>query len=185
MWKVELQKLADQTGLHIAVCHFPPGTSKWNKIEHRLFAHISMNWRGRPLISHEVIVDLIGATTTRAGLRVQDPEGDPRHLGELLVVVLGPGRAALGQPGRRRLGDDGRTRAIEDFGMAAKRAGRRTGRIEQDRVERQQRAERRRLRLGPQGDEVGLGRLAREQALKSEQAKAGRVGRQRAPGRGA
>ena len=59
------------SGLQVTVCHFPPGTSKWNKIEHRLFAHISMNWRGRPLVSHEVIVDLIGATTTRTGLKVQ------------------------------------------------------------------------------------------------------------------
>jgi hypothetical protein len=70
LWKVELAKLADETGLRITVCHFPPGTSKWNKIEHRLFAHISMNWRGRPLISHEVVVELIGATTTRTGLTV-------------------------------------------------------------------------------------------------------------------
>ncbi len=71
LWKVELQRFADDRGLAVTVCHLPPGTSKWNKIEHRLFAHISMNWRGRPLISHEVIVDLIGATTTQAGLRVQ------------------------------------------------------------------------------------------------------------------
>ena len=71
LWKVELQRFADQRGLAVTVCHLPPGTSKWNKIEHRLFAHISMNWRGRPLVSHEVIVDLIGATTTQAGLRVQ------------------------------------------------------------------------------------------------------------------
>jgi hypothetical protein len=71
LWKVELQNLADATGLHITVCHLPPGTSKWNKIEHRLFAHISMNWRGKPLVSHEVVVELIGATTTREGLRVQ------------------------------------------------------------------------------------------------------------------
>ncbi len=71
LWKVELQQLADETGLKITVCHFPPGTSKWNKIEHRLFAHITMNWRGRPLISHEVIVNLIGATTTRKGLKVR------------------------------------------------------------------------------------------------------------------
>jgi hypothetical protein len=71
LWKVELQRFADQSGLAVTVCHLPPGTSKWNKIEHRLFAHISMNWRGRPLVSHEVIVDLIGATTTQAGLRVQ------------------------------------------------------------------------------------------------------------------
>jgi hypothetical protein len=61
LWKTELA---------ITVCHLPPGTSKWNKIEHRLFSHISMNWRGRPLTSHEVVVDLIGATTTRQGLRV-------------------------------------------------------------------------------------------------------------------
>jgi Rhodopirellula transposase DDE domain len=71
LWKVALQALADETGLQITVCHLPPGTSKWNKIEHRLFAYISMNWRGRSLISHEVIVELIGATTTEAGLRVQ------------------------------------------------------------------------------------------------------------------
>ena len=71
LWKVELGKLAAETGLAVTVCHFPPGTSKWNRIEHRLFSHISMNWRGRPLASHEVIVDLIGATTTRRGLKVQ------------------------------------------------------------------------------------------------------------------
>ena len=71
LWKVELQKLADETGLMISVCHFPPGTSKWNKIEHRLFAFITQNWRGKPLISHEVIVNLIAATTTRKGLCVQ------------------------------------------------------------------------------------------------------------------
>ena len=71
LWKAELQRLADETGLEIAVCHFPPGTSKWNKIEHRLFSAITMNWRGKPLISHEVIVKLIAATTTRTGLRVR------------------------------------------------------------------------------------------------------------------
>jgi transposase len=71
LWKLELQKLADETGLEIAVCHFPPGTSKWNKVEHRLFSAISQNWRGKPLVSHEVVVQLIGATTTRTGLRVQ------------------------------------------------------------------------------------------------------------------
>jgi hypothetical protein len=75
-WKTELAALANETGLAITVCHLPPGTSKWNKIEHRLFSHISMNWRGRPLTSHEVVVDLIGATTTRAGLRVH-AELDP------------------------------------------------------------------------------------------------------------
>jgi hypothetical protein len=71
LWKAELQKLADETGLEISVCHFPPGTSKWNKIEHRLFSAITMNWRGKPLVSHEVIVKLIAATTTRTGLRVK------------------------------------------------------------------------------------------------------------------
>lgn len=71
LWKVELGKLAQETGLEITVCHLPPGTSKWNKIEHRLFSHISMNWRGRPLTSHQVVVDLIGSTTTRRGLKVR------------------------------------------------------------------------------------------------------------------
>ena len=71
LWKVELQKLADETGLEIAVCRLPPGTSKWNKIEHRLFSYISQNWRGKPLISHEVIVNLIAATTTNPGLKVR------------------------------------------------------------------------------------------------------------------
>ena len=70
LWKYELGRWATETGLSLTVCHLPPGTSKWNKIEHRLFAHISMNWRGRPLESHEVVVSLIGATTTRQGLRV-------------------------------------------------------------------------------------------------------------------
>jgi hypothetical protein len=69
-WKAELAALAVQTGLEITVCHFPPGTSKWNKVEHRLFCHITMNWRGRPLANHEVIVQTIAATTTRTGLRV-------------------------------------------------------------------------------------------------------------------
>jgi transposase len=70
LWKVELQKLAHEIGLTIEVSHFPPGTSKWNKIEHRLFSSISQNWRGKPLISHEVIINLIGSTTTKTGLKV-------------------------------------------------------------------------------------------------------------------
>ena len=70
LWKTELQALANQTGLAISVCHFPPGTSKWNKIEHRLFSFISMNWRAKPLISRQVVIDLINATTTRTGLEV-------------------------------------------------------------------------------------------------------------------
>ena len=68
LWKRELQQLADETGLGITVCHFPPGTSKWNKIEHRMFCHITENWRGRPLTSLDVIVNLISNTTTRTGL---------------------------------------------------------------------------------------------------------------------
>jgi len=70
LWKVELGKLAEETGLEIAVCHFPPGTSKWNRIEHRLFSFITMNWRGKPLVSLETIINLIGATTTSSGLEV-------------------------------------------------------------------------------------------------------------------
>lgn len=71
LWRVQLQKLADAFGMSIAVCHFPPGTSKWNKIEHRMFCHITQNWRGRPLLSREVVVNLIGNTTTAAGLWIQ------------------------------------------------------------------------------------------------------------------
>jgi len=71
LWKVALQRLANATGLRITVCHFPPGTSKWNKIEHRMFSHISMNWRGKPLVSHEVIVNLIASTTTQMGLKIE------------------------------------------------------------------------------------------------------------------
>ncbi len=70
LWKLELQQLADEINIPIHISHLPPGTSKWNKIEHRLFSHISMNWRGQPLISHEVIVNLIAGTTTRKGLKV-------------------------------------------------------------------------------------------------------------------
>ncbi len=71
LWKRELQNFADEIGLTITVCHFPPGTSKWNKIEHRMFSHITQNWRGRPLVSYEVIVNLISNTTTNAGLKIQ------------------------------------------------------------------------------------------------------------------
>lgn len=70
-WKVHLQGLADRLGIAITVCHYPPGTSKWNKVEHRLFSFISMNWRGRPLLSYETVVNLIGATTTKSGLWVK------------------------------------------------------------------------------------------------------------------
>ena len=71
LWKWELQQLANRTGLAITVCHFPPGTSKWNKIEHRLFSHIAMNWRGTPLVDLATIVSLIGSTHSRAGLHVR------------------------------------------------------------------------------------------------------------------
>ncbi len=71
LWKREVQRLADDLGFPISVCHLPPGTSKWNKIEHRMFCHITENWRGRPLVSHEVIVNLIGSTTTQTGLTIE------------------------------------------------------------------------------------------------------------------
>ena len=71
LWKFELQKFANETGLEITVLHFPPGTSKWNKIEHRLFSYISKNWRGKPLISYEVIIKLISSTKTKTGLDVE------------------------------------------------------------------------------------------------------------------
>jgi len=95
LWKLELQKLADETGLEVAVCHFPPGTSKWNKIEHRLFSAITQNWRGKPLVSHEVVVNLIGATTTKTGLKVRSeldtnryPAGRVVSDDELAVIHL-------------------------------------------------------------------------------------------------
>jgi len=78
LWKLELQKLANELDIPIRVSHFPPGTSKWNKIEHRLFSYISMNWRGKPLVRHEAIVNLIAATTTRKGLKVK-AELDSSH----------------------------------------------------------------------------------------------------------
>jgi hypothetical protein len=71
LWKIELQKLADELQMPIKVCHYPPGTSKWNKIEHRLFCHITQNWRGRPLESRTAVVELIAATTTKTGLKVE------------------------------------------------------------------------------------------------------------------
>lgn len=71
LWKVALQQLASRLGLPVHVCHFPPGTSKWNKIEHRMFCHITQNWRGRPLVSHEVIINLIANTSTDQGLRIK------------------------------------------------------------------------------------------------------------------
>lgn len=71
LWKVCIQKIADEFRLKISICHFPPGTSKWNKIEHRMFSYITQNWRGRPLVSHEAMISLIGNTTTRKGLRVK------------------------------------------------------------------------------------------------------------------
>jgi len=97
LWKAELQRFADATGLEVTVCHLPPGTSKWNKIEHRLFSYITMNWRGRALISHEVILELIGATTTQTGLQVHaelDRSEYPTHVkvsdDDLASVHLSP-----------------------------------------------------------------------------------------------
>jgi len=71
LWKKSLQKWATQEGITVTVCHFPPGTSKWNKIEHRMFCHITRNWRGCPLVSHEVVLQLIGSTTTKTGLEIK------------------------------------------------------------------------------------------------------------------
>ncbi len=93
LWKVALQEVADKTGLKLTVCHFPPGTSKWNKIEHRMFSFITQNWRGRPLVSHEVIVNLIANTSTTAGLKVQ-AELDT-HIYETGIKVTDAELAAL------------------------------------------------------------------------------------------
>jgi hypothetical protein len=97
LWKLELQKLADETRLEISVCHFPPGTSKWNKIEHRLFSFITQNWRGKPLVTHQVIVNLISATTTTSGLSVRSrldkriyPKGRRVSDRDLALVNLEP-----------------------------------------------------------------------------------------------
>jgi transposase len=79
LWKIELQKLANELGMEISVCHFPPGTSKWNKVEHRLFSFISMNWRGKPLLTYQVIVSLIAATTTAEGLKVRAALDDKNY----------------------------------------------------------------------------------------------------------
>ena len=70
LWKAALQALSNKLKIPVSVCHFPPGTSKWNKIEHKMFSHITQNWRGRPLVSHEVIVKLIANTTTKTGLKI-------------------------------------------------------------------------------------------------------------------
>jgi hypothetical protein len=97
LWKLELQRPADETGLAISLCHFPPGTSKWNKIEHRLFSFITQNWRGKPLVSYQAIIDLIAATTTTKGLRVQSVLDENRYEkgrkvsgAELATVILQP-----------------------------------------------------------------------------------------------
>jgi Rhodopirellula transposase DDE domain len=97
LWKTELQRVADRTGLQITVCHFPPGTNKWNKIEHRLFSYISINWRGKPLTSHQTVIDLIAATNTKRGLKVYarlDPATYPDKITatdrELAAVPLEP-----------------------------------------------------------------------------------------------
>ena len=71
LWRLQLQHLADEFGLTVQVCHFPPGTSKWNKIEHRMFCHITNNWRARPLLTRQIVVQLIGSVTTEQGLRIR------------------------------------------------------------------------------------------------------------------
>ncbi len=96
-WKVQLARLAAETGLRITVCHYPPGTSKWNRIEHRMFSFITMNWRGRPLTSLRTIVELISATSTTTGLAIQagyDPNWYPKGIkitdAQLAAVPLEP-----------------------------------------------------------------------------------------------
>jgi hypothetical protein len=86
LWKWELQRFANRTGLTITVCHFPPGTSKWNRIEHRLFSHIAMNWRGTPLVNLATIVNLIGSTHSRSGLRVRSEIDRGRYPGGITVT---------------------------------------------------------------------------------------------------
>jgi hypothetical protein len=93
LWKVSLQQLADETGLTLIVCHFPPGTSKWNKIEHRLFSFITQNWRGRPLMSRQTIVNLIASTTTRTGLTVNAALDENKYM--LKIKVSDDEMAAL------------------------------------------------------------------------------------------
>jgi len=88
LWKLELAKFAQETGLEVTVCHYPPGTSKWNKIEHRMFSFISMNWRGRPLVSYRTIIELISATTTASGLTIRAVED--RNFYETGTKVSGP-----------------------------------------------------------------------------------------------
>jgi DNA-binding phage protein len=100
LWKMELQRFADELAMPITVCHFPPGTSKWNKIEHRLFSHITMNWRGKPLVSHEAMVQLIANTSTKTGLKVKAaldtgtyPKGrsiSKREMKGLNMQMIGP-----------------------------------------------------------------------------------------------
>lgn len=86
LWRLELQKLSDELGLAIRVCHFPPGTSKWNKIEHRMFCHITQNWRGRPLLSRQVVVNLIGNTTTKEGLEIRAALDENRYQSGIKVT---------------------------------------------------------------------------------------------------
>jgi hypothetical protein len=93
LWKLQLQRFADESGLHVTVAHYPPGTSKWNKIEHRMFCHITQNWRGRPLESVETVVSLIGSTATKAGLRIKAALDS--HLYEKAIKVSNEQLASL------------------------------------------------------------------------------------------
>src|SRR5216117_18763 len=86
LWKYELQTLVDEAPFEAVVCHFPPGTSKWNRIEHRLFSHIAMNWRGKPLVNLATIVSLIGSTHSRSGLRVRSEIDRGRYPGGVTVT---------------------------------------------------------------------------------------------------
>ena len=132
LWKVELQKLADETGLTLDVCHYPPGTSKWNKIEHRLFCHITQNWRGTPLISRQAIVELIGAITTGTGLKVKC-ELDTKTY-EKGVKVTDADMATLNIKGAKTSIQNGIMRSLpnrqDEALTAARRLGTASGRFE-------------------------------------------------------
>ena len=130
VWKGELAALAAETGLAITVCHFPPGTSKWNKIEHRLFSHITLNWRGRPLTSHDVVVKTIAAVRTRTGLRVEADldDGDyPTGVAISKATLRRPAAAPPQHPRRLELHPAPRTRRPPRQRRSPSRPGRPSG----------------------------------------------------------
>ena len=125
LWKWELQRFADEMGLRVSVCHFPPGTSKWNKIEHRMFCHITENWRGRPLVSREVVVNLIGHTTTQSGLAIRSELDENSYPTGQPVTARPPGAVHLATSRGRGAGDQRppATRASGRGARGPRRAG--------------------------------------------------------------